>query len=108
VDEPNTLLVFTKRAKVERSRVVEVPDEVEGEANIDDSPQQNFSPSQVDERPEHNKPDINQQSIYYVTPNYQLNELIVDFQLIERPSDLCLIFVTHSNNIYFKNLNSNT
>jgi hypothetical protein len=51
VDEPNTLLVFTKRAKVQRSRVEEAPDENEGEANIDDSPQQNFSPSQVDERP---------------------------------------------------------
>lgn len=45
MDEPNTLLVFTKRAKVSRNRVEVIPDENEGEANIDDSPQQNFSPS---------------------------------------------------------------
>jgi len=68
----------------------------------------NFSPDQVDERPEHNKQDFNQQSVHFITPNYQHAEFIVDFQLIERPTDLSLIYTTHLNNIYFKNLTQNT
>jgi hypothetical protein len=39
VDDPNTLLVFSKRDKVSRSRVVVEPEECEVDANINDSPQ---------------------------------------------------------------------
>ena len=89
---------------MQRGRVIIEPDDNEGEANLNDSPQMNFSADQVDERPEHNKQDFNQQSVHLITPNYQHSEFIVDFQLIERPTDLSLIYTTHLNNIYFKNL----
>ena len=39
VDDPNSLLVFSKREKVPRGRVVVEPEECEVDANINDSPQ---------------------------------------------------------------------
>jgi hypothetical protein len=38
VDDPNTLLVFSKRDKVPRGRVIIEPEDNEVDANINDSP----------------------------------------------------------------------
>jgi len=121
VDEPNTLLVFSKREQLGRldrmnansrdnrggsaqradrqDRIIaaqheNVSNDEGGEANVQDSPEQHRSGRQIDEglggghrlqdegRHQHR---IEQSSVHQITPDRNPNELIVDFELIERP-----------------------
>lgn len=149
VDEPNTLLVFSKRDHLggldrmndgprgsrgglaqrsgQRDRVFgaqleNVSNDEGGEANIEDSPERH--PGQrVDERDggdlmvegdERHQRRIEQSSIHQITPDQNSNELIVDFELIERPlnpdssasstRELSVLYSTNLNDIYVKQL----
>lgn len=116
VDEPNTLLVFSKREELGRedrmglrggsaqradrqdrvnsAQYENVSNDEGGEGNVQDSPEPHRSGRQPDERlgGGHRLQDegrhqhrIEQTSVHQITPGQNPNELIVDFELIERP-----------------------
>lgn len=119
VDDPNTLLVFSKRDHLggmdlknedprngrgpaqradQRDRGIgaqleNVSNDEGGEANVEDSPERHPG-RQIDERDggDHRVQDerrqqrrIEQSSVHQIEPDHNSNELIVDFELVERP-----------------------
>lgn len=86
----------------------------EAEGNVDDSPEQNYISNQLDERAEDEQQlhriqhaQIEQSSVYQIQPpNPSMNELIIDFQLVESVTSLQLILSTNLNEIYLKDLSS--